>query len=49
MLVYMFMKGMTINVGAILRQNMIKFRNNQRWRFCYGGLINHFLSEEGIE
>lgn len=25
MLVYMFMKGMTINVGAILRQNMIKF------------------------
>uniref|UniRef100_M1C437 Uncharacterized protein n=1 Tax=Solanum tuberosum TaxID=4113 RepID=M1C437_SOLTU len=40
---------MPINVGVILRQNMMKFRNNLRWRFCYGGLITHFLRAEGIE
>ncbi|KAH0661209.1 hypothetical protein KY284_026140 [Solanum tuberosum] len=28
---------------------MMKFRNNLRWRFCYGGLITHFLRDEGIE
>ncbi|KAH0689203.1 hypothetical protein KY289_016561 [Solanum tuberosum] len=43
------MKGMPINVGAILRQNMMKFRNILRWRFYYGGLITHFLRAEGIE
>uniref|UniRef100_M1DG69 Putative plant transposon protein domain-containing protein n=1 Tax=Solanum tuberosum TaxID=4113 RepID=M1DG69_SOLTU len=48
-LVYMLMKEMPINVGAILRQNMMKFRNNLRWRFCYGGLITRFLRAEGIE
>ncbi|KAG5612368.1 hypothetical protein H5410_023649, partial [Solanum commersonii] len=48
-LVYMLMKGMPINVGAILRQNMMKFKNNLRWRFCYGGLITYFLRAEGIE
>ncbi|KAG5590020.1 hypothetical protein H5410_040534 [Solanum commersonii] len=48
-LFYMLMKGMPINIGAILRQNMMKFRNNLRWRFCYGGLITHFLRAEGIE
>uniref|UniRef100_M1DYX5 Putative plant transposon protein domain-containing protein n=1 Tax=Solanum tuberosum TaxID=4113 RepID=M1DYX5_SOLTU len=48
-LVYMLMKGMPINVGAILRQNMMKFRNNLRWRFCYGGLITRFLRTQGIE
>ncbi|KAH0658257.1 hypothetical protein KY289_027005 [Solanum tuberosum] len=48
-LVYMLMKGMLINVGEILRQNMMKFRNNLRWRFCYGGLITRFLRAEGIE
>ncbi|KAH0765020.1 hypothetical protein KY285_000891 [Solanum tuberosum] len=48
-LVYMLMKGMPINAGAILRQNIIKLRNNLRWRFCYGGLITHFLRAEGIE
>ncbi|KAH0661654.1 hypothetical protein KY284_026585 [Solanum tuberosum] len=47
-LVYMLMKGMPINVGAILRQNMMKFRNNMRWRFCYGGLITHFLRAQCI-
>ncbi|KAH0657508.1 hypothetical protein KY289_026256 [Solanum tuberosum] len=41
--------GMPINVGAILRQNMMKFRNNLRWRFYYGGLITRFLRIEGIE
>ncbi|KAH0679034.1 hypothetical protein KY284_020119 [Solanum tuberosum] len=48
-LVYMLMKGMPINVGLILRQNMMKFRNNMRWRFYYGGLITRFLRGEGIE
>ncbi|KAG5592453.1 hypothetical protein H5410_042967 [Solanum commersonii] len=43
------MKGMPINVETILRQNMMKFRNNLRWRFCYGGLITHFLRGQGIE
>ncbi|KAG5571932.1 hypothetical protein H5410_061698 [Solanum commersonii] len=28
---------------------MMKFRNNLRWRFCYGGLMTHFLRAEGIE
>uniref|UniRef100_M1DW33 Uncharacterized protein n=1 Tax=Solanum tuberosum TaxID=4113 RepID=M1DW33_SOLTU len=42
-------EGMPINVGAILRQNMKKFRNNLRWKFCYGGLITHFLRAEGID
>uniref|UniRef100_M1DRM7 Uncharacterized protein n=1 Tax=Solanum tuberosum TaxID=4113 RepID=M1DRM7_SOLTU len=48
-LVYMLMKGMPINVGEILRQNMMKFRNNLSWKFCYGGLITHFLRAEGLE
>uniref|UniRef100_M1E0W6 Putative plant transposon protein domain-containing protein n=1 Tax=Solanum tuberosum TaxID=4113 RepID=M1E0W6_SOLTU len=48
-LVYMLMKGMPINVGEILRQNMMKFRNNLRWRFCYRGLITRFLRNQGIE
>ncbi|KAH0669888.1 hypothetical protein KY285_024024 [Solanum tuberosum] len=48
-LVYMLMKGMPINFGAILRQNMMKFQNNMWLRFCYGGLITHFLRGEGIE
>ncbi|KAH0708916.1 hypothetical protein KY284_010343 [Solanum tuberosum] len=48
-LVYMLMKGIYINVGAILRQNMMKFRNNLWWRFFYGGLITRFLRAEGIE
>ncbi|KAG5591445.1 hypothetical protein H5410_041959 [Solanum commersonii] len=48
-LVYMLMKGMPINIGAILRQNMRKFRTNLRWRFCYGGLITRFLRTQGIE
>ncbi|KAG5606879.1 hypothetical protein H5410_028371, partial [Solanum commersonii] len=48
-LVYMLMKGMPINVGAILRQNMMKFRNNLRWRFYYGRLITRFLRAKGIE
>ncbi|KAH0644669.1 hypothetical protein KY284_032553 [Solanum tuberosum] len=42
-------EGMPINVGAILRQNLMKFQNNLRWRFCYGGLITRFLRAEGIE
>ncbi|KAG5572939.1 hypothetical protein H5410_062705 [Solanum commersonii] len=41
--------GMPINIGVILRQNMMKFRNNLRWRFCYGGLITHFMRDKGID
>ncbi|KAG5606880.1 hypothetical protein H5410_028372 [Solanum commersonii] len=48
-LLYMMIKGMPINVGAILRQSMMKFRNNMRRRFCYRGLITHFLKVEGIK
>ena len=43
MFVYMLMKGMLINVGEILRQNMMKFTNYLRWQFYYGGLITQFL------
>ncbi|KAH0761877.1 hypothetical protein KY290_017950 [Solanum tuberosum] len=32
-----------------LNESMMKFRNNMKWRFCYGGLITRFLSSEGIE
>ncbi|XP_049372496.1 uncharacterized protein LOC125837407 [Solanum verrucosum] len=35
--------------GEILRQNMMKFRNNMRQRFCYGGLITRFLRAQGID
>ncbi|KAH0689235.1 hypothetical protein KY289_016593 [Solanum tuberosum] len=28
---------------------MMKFRNNLSWKFCYGGLITHFLRAEGLE
>ncbi|KAG5583025.1 hypothetical protein H5410_053652 [Solanum commersonii] len=48
-LVYILMKGMPINVEAILGQNMMKFQNNMRWHFCYKGLITHFLRAQGIE
>uniref|UniRef100_M1DWD2 Uncharacterized protein n=1 Tax=Solanum tuberosum TaxID=4113 RepID=M1DWD2_SOLTU len=45
----MLLKGMLINVGAILRQNMKKFRNNLRWKFCNGGSITRFFRAEGID
>lgn len=45
----MLIKGMPINVRAILSQNIMKFQNYMRWRFCYGGLITHFLRAQGIE
>ena len=48
-LVYTFMKGMYVNVGAILRQNMMKFLNNLSWGFCYGGLITRFLRSREIK
>ncbi|KAG5614971.1 hypothetical protein H5410_014795 [Solanum commersonii] len=41
-LIYMLMKGMPINVGAILRDNMMMFRNNLR-------MITYFLRAEGIK
>ena len=42
-LVYMLMKAMLITIGEILRQTMMKFRNNLRLRFCHGGLVTVFL------
>lgn len=36
-------------VRAVLRQNMMKSRNNMRWRFYCGGLITHFLKVHEIE
>jgi len=45
----MLIKGTPINVGVVLQQNMMKFHNNKRWRFCYGGFITQFLWAEGIE
>lgn len=43
------MKGRPINTGAILRQNMMKFKNNLRWRFCYSGLTTRFMRGNDIE
>jgi len=42
-LVYRLMKGLLVNVAAILKQNMLKFRTNKRWRFCYGSIITRYL------
>ncbi|KAG5631152.1 hypothetical protein H5410_002869 [Solanum commersonii] len=43
MLVYRLMKGLPVNAGAILRQNMLKFWTNWRWSFCYGSLQTRYL------
>jgi len=48
-LFYYLMKGLQINVGSILRQNMLKFRNNKRWHFCYDSLLTWFLRSLGVE
>ncbi|KAG5599813.1 hypothetical protein H5410_031183 [Solanum commersonii] len=39
-LVYRLMKGLLVNVGAILKQNMLKFRTNKRWHFYYGSIMH---------
>ncbi|KAG5572090.1 hypothetical protein H5410_061856 [Solanum commersonii] len=41
--------GLPVNVGAILKQNMLKFRTNKRWRFCYGSIITRYLRALLIE
>lgn len=48
-LVYRLMKGMQVNSGSVLRHNMMKFRNNKRWRFCYGSLLTHYMRLQGVE
>uniref|UniRef100_M1DUH5 Putative plant transposon protein domain-containing protein n=1 Tax=Solanum tuberosum TaxID=4113 RepID=M1DUH5_SOLTU len=48
-LVYRWMKGLPMNVGAILEQNMLKFRTSKRWHFCYGSIINRYLRALQIE
>lgn len=45
----MLMKGMPINVGVILMQNMMKFRYNLRLGFCYGGQITYIQRVENTE
>ncbi|KAG5605325.1 hypothetical protein H5410_026817 [Solanum commersonii] len=47
-LFYNLMKGLQINVGSILRQNMLKFCNNKRWHFCYDSLLTWFLRSLGL-
>ncbi|KAG5631153.1 hypothetical protein H5410_002870 [Solanum commersonii] len=41
--------GLPVNAGAILRQNMIKFRTNKRWSFLYGSLLTRYLRALEIE
>ncbi|KAG5628010.1 hypothetical protein H5410_013228 [Solanum commersonii] len=48
-LIYHLMKGLPVNVGAILKQNMLKFRTNKRWHFCYGRIITRYLHALQIE
>ncbi|KAH0730451.1 hypothetical protein KY289_001639 [Solanum tuberosum] len=43
------MKGLPVNIGAILKQNMLKFRTNKRWSFYYGSITNRYLWELLIE
>uniref|UniRef100_M1DA89 Putative plant transposon protein domain-containing protein n=1 Tax=Solanum tuberosum TaxID=4113 RepID=M1DA89_SOLTU len=48
-LIYGLMKGLPVNVGDILKQNMLKFRTNKRWCFCYGSIITRYLRALLIE
>ncbi|KAG5605589.1 hypothetical protein H5410_027081 [Solanum commersonii] len=48
-LVYRLMKGLPMNVGAILKENMLKFRTKKRCHFCYGSIINRYLRALQIE
>ncbi|KAH0650410.1 hypothetical protein KY284_030322 [Solanum tuberosum] len=43
MLIYRLMKSLPVNVGAILKQNILKFRTNKRWRFYYGSIITRYI------
>lgn len=43
MLIYRLMKGLTVNVGAILRKNMLEFRTNKIWCFRYRSIITRYL------
>lgn len=47
--IYRLMKGLSVNVGAILRQNMPKFWTNKRWCFCYGSIITRNIRALMIE
>lgn len=48
-LIYRLMKGLPVNVGYILRHNMMKSRNNKRWRYCYRILLTRYLRTLEIE
>ncbi|KAH0709236.1 hypothetical protein KY284_010663 [Solanum tuberosum] len=48
-LIYHLMKGLPVNVGDILKQNMLKFRTNRRCCFCYGSIITRYLWALQIE
>ena len=49
MLIYRLMKGLPVNAGDILRQNMFKLRINKRWCFCYGSIIPTYMRSLMIE
>ncbi|KAH0729564.1 hypothetical protein KY290_000694 [Solanum tuberosum] len=42
-------KGLPVNVGAILKQNMLKFRTNKRCHLYYGSIITRYLRALQIE
>lgn len=42
-LIYHLMKGLPVNVGAILKHNMLKVSTNNRWNFCYRSIITRYL------
>jgi hypothetical protein len=48
-LVYRLMRGLQVNAGSVIRRNMMKFRSNKRWRFCYGSMITRFLRMSEVE
>ncbi|MCD7451874.1 hypothetical protein HAX54_013700, partial [Datura stramonium] len=49
MLVYMHIKGLRINFGAVVKDNMRRLRDNYRWKFYYGSLLNQFFKDVGIK
>ena len=42
-LIYQLMKGLPVNMGTILRQNIFKCKTNKRWQFYYGSIITRYL------
>ena len=49
MLIYCLVKGLPVNVRAILRKVMLKVRTTKRWYFYYGSIVTSALRELIIE